>query len=249
MSVRLIRRHIYGFAAIFPIALFVLASGAHAQQGAGYLNVASQPENAMIYVNSQYTNSRTPTSTLLSFEPGVYRISLTKPGYNIYEDRMTIRPGEILEIHIVLAKGDSEGLSKLASERYVEAYINVKSAPSGADVYLDDKLIGKTPVKDYEIPVGDPKDRNLRLVRAGYKPHEETIDWIAIRDRVKIHVSAELKPVEQIVAKTPGPKAMQKKKRFTMNTQVIVLLAMLAVAVAILAIRIVIRIRQRNGDD
>ena len=251
MGIRLVFRDACRFAMVLSIILLLLPSEARAEQDAGYLHVTSQPEYAMIYVDSAYTSSRTPTSKLLKFEPGVYRLSLTKQGYNIYEDRMTIKPGMVLEVDIALTKIDSGGVSKLVSERYVEAYITVKSTPSGADVYLDDELIGKTPVKDHRIQAGEPKDRNLRITKIGHKPHEETVSWIAIRDRIKVHVSANLEPVEKTVTATPKakiqPKEKPKKKRFIMTTQVMVLLVVLIVVIAILTTRVIIRLRRRSN--
>ena len=246
MGIRLVFRDACGFAMILSIILSFLPSEARAEQGTGYLHVTSQPEHSMIYVDGAYTSSRTPTSKLLNFESGVYMLSLTKQGYNIYEDRMTIKPGMVLEVDIALTKIDSGGVSKLVSERYVEAYITVKSTPSGADVYLDDELIGKTPVKDHRIQAGEPKDRNLRIVKADHKPHERTVSWIAIRDRIKINVSTNLEPVEQAATATPKSKIQPKKKRFIMSTEVMVLLVVLIVAVAILTTRAIIRLRRRS---
>jgi hypothetical protein len=85
----------------------------------------------------------------------------------------------------------------------------------------------------------------LKIIKTDHEPHEETISWIAIRDRVKIYVSAKLEPLEQSVDAAP-PAKPQRAKRFTINTQVIALSIVLIVMIAILATRIVIRLRQRR---
>jgi len=247
MNIRSVFSDAHRFVILLSIILLFLPSEARAEQDSGYLHVTSQPTNAMIYVDGAYTSSRTPTSKLLKFEPGVYGLALTKRGYNMYEDRMTIKPGTVLEVDVALTKIGSEGVSKLVSERYVEAYITVKSTPSGADVYLDDELIGKTPVKDHKIQAGEPKDRNLRITRTGHKPHAETVSWVAMRDGIKIHVSKNLEPVEQTVAATPRAKIQPKKKRFIVNNQVIAFSIFLIVVVAILTIRVIIRLRRRSN--
>lgn len=262
MSVELISRNTCII--ILLAALLLLALGAYAEQDGGYLYVTTQPESAMIYIDSNYSNIRTPTAKLMNLDPGVYRLALVKHGYNLYEDKITIVQGEVLEINILLTSTDSEQTSRILSKQYVEVYVTVKSTPPGADVYLDDKLIGKTPVKDHKIQTEEPKDRKLKIIKSGYKPYEETMGWTAIKDRVKLHISVELKPTAETAAKTPATelkpakqsakktsmalKPLKKKKRFTVNTQVIVLVAMLIVAVAILVTRVILRLRRQKTE-
>jgi hypothetical protein len=217
----------------------------------------------MIYVDSKFTSSRTPTPKLLSIKPGIHRLALTKPGYKMYEDRITIEPGKVLELDVLLTKTDSEGLSRLAREQYIEVYLTVESTPSGADVYLDDEHIGRTPVRGHAIQLGEPKDRELRIAKTGYTPHEETVGWIAIRDRIKIQISTDLKPVtepKQVKQANTKPEAKskpepkisplsQERERFAINNQVIAFSILLLVIVAILVVRVVIRLRQRSGSD
>ena len=251
MGITLIFRDACRFAMILSTILLLLPSEAYTEQDTGYLYVTSQPKHAMIYVDSVYTSSRTPTSKLLNFKSGAYGLSLTKQGYNIYEDRITIKQGTVLEVDVAFAKIGSAGVSKLVSERYVEAYITVRSTPSDADVYLDDELIGKTPVHNHRIQAGEPKDRNLRIVKADHSPHEETVSWITIRNGIKLLVSANLEPIEKTVTATPKATTQPtekkpKKERFVMTTQVMVLLIALIVVVAILTIRVIIRLRRRS---
>jgi hypothetical protein len=244
MDVRLI----YPTMLTFIVALVLSASAAQAQQDMGYLWVTSQPQYALIYLDSNYTNLRTPTSELLSVKPGRHRVELVNQGYKLYQSFVTIEQGRILELNVIFAETDSVAASRLASERYVEVYLTVRSRPPDADVYLDDELIGKTPLMSHAIQPGDPKDRVLKITKPEYKPHMETISWIAIRDRVKISVSVELSPEEKAVSKPP-PVESRKSKKFTINNQFIALFAMLVIMIAILAARTVIRLRRRTGDD
>ena len=52
-----------------------------------------------------------------------------------------------------------------------EAYINVNSTPTGADIYLNGSYIGKTPISNYEV---DPGTHTLLLVKEGYEDYTET---------------------------------------------------------------------------
>lgn len=233
---------------ILLTVLLLSASAAQAQQEVGYLWVTSQPQYALIYLNGNYTNLRTPTTELLSVKPGRHRLELVNQGYKLYQGFITIEQGRILELNIEFAETDSAATSRLASVRYVEVYMTVRSRPSGASVYLDEELIGETPLRSHAIQPGDPKDRVLKIAKPEYKPYVETISWIAIRDRVKISVSVELSPEEKAVSKPP-PIESRKSKKFTINNQFIVLLAVLVIMIAILAARTITRLRRRTGDD
>lgn len=233
---------------ILLTALLLSAWSAQAQQDMGYLWVTSQPEYALIYLDGRYTNLRTPTTKLLNLEPGRHKLELVNQGYKLYQGFINIEQGRILEISIKFAKTDSAGSTRPASARYVEVYLTVRSRPSDADVYLDDELIGKTPLRSHAIQPGDPKDRVLKITKPEYKPYLETISWIAIRDRIKISVSVELSPEEKAVSKPP-PAESRRSKKFTVNKQFIALLAVLAIMIVILAARTVTRLRRRTGDD
>ncbi len=233
---------------ILLMALLLSAWSAQAQQDTGYLWVTSQPEYALIYLDGRYTNLRTPTPELLSITPGRHRIELVNQGYKLYQGFINIEQGKILEINIEFAKTDSAGSTRPTSARYVEVYLTVRSRPPGASVYLDEELIGETPLMSHAIQPGDPKDRVLKITKPEYKPYVETISWIAIRDRIKISVSVELSPEEKAVSKLPLAESKRSKK-FTVNNQFIVLFAVLIIMIAILAARTVTRLRRRTGDD
>jgi hypothetical protein len=233
---------------ILLTALLLPAWSAQAQQDLGYLWVTSQPEYALIYLDGRYTNLRTPSTKLLSLEPGRHRIELVNQGYKLYQGFINIEQGRILEINIKFAKTDSAGSTRPTSARYVEVYLTVRSRPPGASVYLDEELIGETPLMSHAIGPGDPKDRVLKITKPEYKPYVETISWIAIRDRIKISVSVELSPQEKAVSKLP-PAESKRSKKFTVNNQFIVLFAVLIIMIAILAARTVTRLRRRTGDD
>lgn len=239
---------------IHPTMLILLtisllsASAAQAQQDMGYLWVTSQPQYALIYLDGRYTNFRTPSTEFLSLEPGKHRIELVNQGYKLYQGFITIEQGRVLEINIVFAKTDSAGSTKPTSARYVEVYLTVRSRPPGASVYLDEELIGETPLMSHAIQPGEPKDRVLKITKPEYKPYVETISWIAIRDRVKISVSVELSPEEKAVSKLP-PVESRRSKKFTINNQFIALLAVLVIMIAILVARTITRLRRRTGDD
>ena len=249
IDLRAISRKISLFVLFSLPALAILVSEVCAAQDIGYLWVTSQPKYALVYLDARYIDT-TPMSKWTELKTGRYAIALSISGYKLYENTISIRQGQVLEVNVALAKQDSGESSRLISSRYVEVYITVTSKPSGADVYLDDEPIGKTQIIDYGIQPVEQRDRKLKIVRPGYKAHEETINWTDIRDKMKISISAELEPLEQAkqAVDTIPPVKPRRGRRFVINTNVIALFILLLVTIAILAARIVIRLRQRAGD-
>ena len=225
-------------------ALFPFGAEVSAAEDMGYLRVTSQPKYALVYLDGRYTDSLTPTPKLLSVGPGKHRIALVKTGYQLFQDKITIESGKSLEVGVTLAKLGSEDSPSLRG-RYVEVYMTVKSKPPGAEIYLDDELLGNAPVLDRGIEPGESRNRKLRIAKPGYESHEETIGWTDIRDRVRISVSAELRPVSEVAEPTAAPQS-RRGKRFTINTQAIVLFIVLIVMIAVLATRTIIAFR-RHG--
>ncbi|MFC1715922.1 PEGA domain-containing protein [Candidatus Poribacteria bacterium] len=247
MDIRMISHR---FIIFMLISLFSLLLEANAEDDTGYLGITSQPRRAMIYVDGEYVNASTPTAQLLGLRAGIYRLELAKQGHKLYQEKIVIAAGKILEIDAILAEVGSEEISRTANTRYMEVYITITSNPTGADVYLDDQPIGKTPTRDLGIQASaeEQGDRKLRVVKSGYEPYEETLSWAIIRDRVKIHISAELKAEEKAIKPSP-PLEPGKPKKFTMNTQVIIYSIILVVLIAIVVARLIISRRQRTGTD
>jgi len=224
-------------------ALPVLASEGPTVQDMGYLWVTSQPKYAQVYLDSKSV-AATPISRLLELEPGQYEIALSGQGHKLYQEMIVIRRGQVLEINVILARLDS-GATAESTQRYVEAYLTIRSEPSGADVYLDDERIGRTPITDHKVEPGEQQDRRLRVVKSEYKAYEK---WIDVGDRIKLHESIELEPLKQVVDTTTRAKP-RSRVRFTINTHVIILFILASVMIAILAARVIIRLRRRVGDD
>ncbi len=230
------------------LILLPLASELRAEDDTGYLNVTSEPRRALIYLDGKFTNSITPTQQLLGLRAGRYRIELGKQGYKLYQDKVVIEQGKTLELNAILAAVDSEELSRTASRKYIEAYIMVKSDPVGADVYLDEKLIGRTPIRGLGIPAGEPGDRKVKITKSGYEPHEETISWITLKNGVKVYVSPTLKLEEEPVS-AKSPLKTKKPKRFIVTNRVILFSIVLIALILVFLARIITRLRRGDNTD
>lgn len=102
------------------------------------LHVDTEPPGAMLYLNDQLLGN-TPLDWT-TIEAGSHKLRITLAGYEEYENTIYFARGEEKRLHIILVK-ELEGLE-------------VISNPSGADVYVDSKLAGQTPLA-IQVPPGE----------------------------------------------------------------------------------------------
>ena len=102
------------------------------------LHVDTEPPGAMLYLNDQLLGN-TPLDWT-TIEAGSHKLRITLAGYEEYENTIYFARGEEKRLHIILVK-ELEGLE-------------VISNPSGADVYVDSKLSGQTPLA-IQVPPGE----------------------------------------------------------------------------------------------
>ena len=95
-----------------------------------YLEINSTPEGAEIYIND---NRQGVTPFKRKFAPGTYRLKIIKaPGYEEKTDVLKLIIGDTV----------------IKNYNLVPLYIlNITTVPEGAEVSIDEKPIGKTPIK------------------------------------------------------------------------------------------------------
>ena len=243
---------VYLFVLLLVLSQLLFISGVYSAQDIGYLSITSEPKHALIYLDANYVGSLTPTERLLPHKPGWCTVQLSKSRHKLYQERMLVKRGQVLEIHVVFAGVNSREHSRSAIKNYVEAYLTVTSEPSGADVSLNDKSIGKrTPVRDHRIPAGSTKDRLLRITKPGYQTHEEIVEWPELRDAIRLHRNIKLYPIGY------SPKVEQRVKtssdeinrRFIMDAAVVIIFALLLIVISILATLIIVKLRRSNTEE
>jgi len=99
------------------------------------LSISSTPSGASVYVDGII---RGTTPTYVYVTPGSHQIRLQLDGYLDYEDTVYVTRDMVLNISLKVAEGA----------------LVVFSEPSGADLYIDGKYYGKTPITVQHIPVG-----------------------------------------------------------------------------------------------
>jgi TonB family protein len=109
-----------------------------------------------------------------------YRVTATRPGWRAYRSEIAVRAGEVAVVSPVFGGG----------------LLSVTSSPSGAEVLVDGRLVGTTPLSRHEIPAG----RFELLVQAqGY----QTAESVLVMEEGGSHqVSFDLNRIGQVYATT-----------------------------------------------
>ena len=149
----------------------------------GFIDITSEPDGAEIYVNDQKMGV-TPANFELT--AGEHKLTIRKSLYHTYSGTFVIEEGEskILEkINLISKFG----------------YYEVTSIPNGASVFLDNKLIGKSPINRRKIESGT---HTLRTEYELY--HTETIE-IVIKDGDDEKFELALKPAFGVLSINSKP--------------------------------------------
>jgi len=109
-----------------------------AKAGWGNLHVVSQPESALVVVDTSF-QGLSPFS-LDSLSPGPHVILVKKKGYFVKKINISIRPRETEDLTVSLVKPGS---------------VYLKSNPPGARCFFDSKESGKTPCEIAKLKPGD----------------------------------------------------------------------------------------------
>jgi len=151
---------------------------------AAVLVVDSRPSGAEVYLDGRL-QGRTPLS--LSVNPGRHEVELRLPGYRSYRVTVNPKPGDRVQIFAQLVAEVREGT------------LVVDSSPSGAEVYVDGRLQGRTPLR-MSLEAGR---HEVRVVAPGYgeyraqvevRPGESvrlTVELVPVRATLELYVNAE----------------------------------------------------------
>jgi hypothetical protein len=132
------------------------------QSTLGTIAVNSTPRRAEVWMNGKLVG-KTPTriKDVEALKP--HRIEVIIPGYSKWSSLIFTYPCSMATINILLHP------LKYPPQT---TYLYVRSIPSGADVYLNEKLIGKTPIHEAELKVGE---YSLRIEKEGFTSVKEGI--------------------------------------------------------------------------
>ena len=148
----------------------------------GTLKISSEPSGAEVYVNTSY---RGITPLTLELPPGEYTIEIKKEGYAPYTEKARILPGEATEVITTLS--------------LLNSALTITSEPSEAKVYLNDTLIGSTPIQNYKVT---PGTYTLGIVKDGYESH--TVE-VTVGPGESKNLSVTLSPIKGSLTITSEP--------------------------------------------
>jgi serine/threonine-protein kinase len=163
------------------------ASGAIARtEKSGSLLIRSTPANADVLVNGR-PGGKTPL-TLRDLPLGSYTIVVAHEGYGSEERKLQLtarRPTAATSFDlqpVPAARGDRT-VDTAAGK---PASVTVLSRPAGAQVFVNDRLVGSTPVTVFDLPSGAA---TVRILKDGYETWTTTV---VVGDGQQTRVSASL---------------------------------------------------------
>lgn len=130
----------------------------------GFIKINSQPDNAEVFLNNDYFGLIEKEKTLNDIFPDEYKITLTKTGYKDWTKEI-----EVFSYNTTFVSAQLEPW-------YVT--LNLDSIPTNAQVYLNNKKIGVTPLVYTRLTYGE---HQLRLEKEGY--FTKQIDDFGIDER------------------------------------------------------------------
>ena len=120
-----------------------------------YISIATDPADVQIKINDEIIDKSLLPKVELE-EEGEINLQATKDGYNSIDTSIIIRYGEEINLALIL--------TPLAKPVETEK-LNIDTNPKLAKVYLDQKPIGESPIKNYNAEIGQ---YNLRIEKVGF---------------------------------------------------------------------------------
>lgn len=134
------------------------------------ITIDSQPPDADVYIQHRLVG-QTPLDNI-TIPAGQFLIEVRKSGYSSWTEEVTVVENEPRKLDILL-----EGIEQLI----------VTSYPSGAEVYIDNELKGRTPIEFEDLTAGNYE---ISIELNGYKKHLEKV--ILSKDQKQKTINVEL---------------------------------------------------------
>jgi PKD repeat protein len=161
--------------------------------GAGTLTIQSIPTNAAIRLDG--IDQGTTPKSVPNLKAGAHTVTLSYPGYNDWTGTVTIVTGATMPITITLIakSGTSSGTLPATIAPSGTGTLAIRSAPDGANVYLDGERLGVTPLI---LSTVTPGTHRVLLTHSGYADYEET---------VQVSIGAESEVAAEMTAAQASP--------------------------------------------
>lgn len=169
-----------GILVILGIGIFTLTSPPKKEVGeTANIQITSVPDGASVYVNGEDTGEVTPAALEKNKAPADYLVRLELDGYEPFEQKVSLKPGEPSIVHAKLNPNTAGSLV-------------MNSKPEGAKISIDGKNAGISPLTVKGLDMNKP--HKLLVEKEGYEPFEKDVE---LNDIDATQVFAEL------IEKTP----------------------------------------------
>jgi len=140
------------------------------------LSILTKPKGTSIFIN----NDSIGITPLINYEieTGSINLQLKKNKFINIDTSLTLKVGDPYSFSFILdAISEDETMTETQDKEFKDipptiGGISITTQPSDAMLWLDEKQLGTTPYRNYEIQLGEHK---LRLILEGYKDFESDI--------------------------------------------------------------------------
>jgi len=131
------------------------------------LHIRSEPSGALVTIDGRLSGA-TPT-TVRALSPGTYVVRVARPGHVPHEERVTLASATVRTLNFELEPGLDPWTPSVGS-------VDVDSRPRGAEVIIDGRRFGRTPLR---APALKPGVHDVRLALGGYASAAQQVDVAA----------------------------------------------------------------------
>ncbi|MBC7172616.1 MAG: PEGA domain-containing protein, partial [Polyangiaceae bacterium] len=139
------------------------------------LSIQTQPTGARVSLRQRGRLMATgPAPFAETLDEGEYQVIVEHPDYRTIEQQLQVRPGRVYVVIVEMSQGQFLG------------YLQVRSDPPGAAVYIDEReagAAGQTPFQN-PLPTGEHR---VWVERPGYEPEERRFE-IGLGEEVVVEV-------------------------------------------------------------
>ncbi len=121
-----------------------------------YLTIEGKPGSAEAFVNGQ-SLGQTPVHSY-AILPGKYTVTVRIDGFQEHKEEVVIAPGKSRTVRYALSP-----IGK----------ITIESMPAGAEVVINGKRAGETPLRDLTVNAGE---NTIKIKRLGYETHSQRVE-------------------------------------------------------------------------
>ncbi|MGZ6141953.1 MAG: PEGA domain-containing protein [Myxococcales bacterium] len=158
------------------------------EPGPGKLHIETEPPEAVVAIDGQQVGTSPYTGDV---PPGDHTLEVSNDGYKTIQQELTLDPGQQLSLKLALQP---------AQAGQVPPLVAVASDPMGAQLFLDGKLVGPTPIKARSTP----GPHEIKLALDGYISRTGKINLPDSRD-FELRMAISLKPVRGVEEKHEAP--------------------------------------------